>query len=75
MDNKSILILTFWDFEKESGDYLLGWSDNVEAARFCHKYSEKEFEDIIKEYENAGIKLIERFKSDKENHYLIFGKI
>jgi len=75
MSNKSLLILTFWDFEKESGDYLLGWSDNVDAARFCHKYSKKELEDIVKDYENVGVKLIERFESDKENSYLIFGKI
>ena len=75
MNDKSILILTFWDFEEESGDYLLGWSDNVNAARFCHKYSHKELDDIIKEYESVSVKLIEIFNSDKENHYLIFGKI
>lgn len=75
MNDKALLILTFWDCEKEPGDYLLGWSKNQEAIRFCHKYSENELEDIVKGYGCVGVTLLERFNSDKENHYLIFGKI
>jgi SAM-dependent methyltransferase len=73
--NNALLILTFWEFEKEPGDYLLSWSDNKEAARFCHRYSDEEISEIIKIYDDIGIKLLEEYQSDNENLYLIFGNI
>jgi SAM-dependent methyltransferase len=70
-----LLILTFWDFEKEPGDYFLGWKNDEKAVRFCHKYSQEELNQIKKIYEEEGLRLLERYKSDNRNVYMIFGRI
>lgn len=71
---KSILTLTFWKFNKNSGDYLIGWS-NKDVARYCHQYSKKELYDLIQLYKKHQIKLIDKYESDNKNTYLVFGKI
>lgn len=75
MHRRCLLILTFWDFEEESGEYILGWKDNKDALRFCYKYSESDLKEIIKNFENSNLKLLEKYESDKNNLYLIFGRI
>jgi len=72
---RGVIILTFWNFEEKPGDYLLGWGNKKKTARYCHQYSEKEINKIISIYKKMGLKLIDKYKSDKENLYLIFGKI
>lgn len=72
---KSLIILTFWDFEKKAGDYLIGWDKKPDVARFCHKYSKEELDNLISNYKNLGFKLLSRYKADNKNLYLIFGKI
>jgi len=72
---QGVLILTFWNFEKKPGDYLLGWNNLPEAARYCHQYSKKELAEMITAYKKLGLKLIDRFTADNSNLYLIFGRI
>ncbi len=71
----SMVILSFWDFTKMPGDYLVSWGDGVEKPRYCHKYSGEEIAKIIKIYKHKGFKLIDKYNSDNKNLYLIFGKI
>lgn len=75
LNKKGVLILTFWNFKDKPGDYFLWWKERKDAKRYCHQYSEKEIDTIIEMYKKKGIKLIDRFTSDKENLYLIFGNI
>lgn len=71
----SMIVLTFWDFTKMPGDYLVSWGKGIEKPRYCHKYSEKELSNLVKMYKQSGFKLIDRYKADNKNLYLIFGKI
>jgi len=71
----SLIALSFWDFAKEPGDYLLGWKNNKDVSRFCHKYSQKELNSIKNRYEKFGLKLIESYESDNKNLYMVFGRI
>ena len=72
--SKSMLVLTFWKFDKKSGDYLIGWQ-NKNIARYCHQYSKKELDDLIRLYKKHEIKLIDKYESDNKNTYLVFGKM
>jgi SAM-dependent methyltransferase len=69
-----ILICTFWDFERRSGDYLVDW-DNKNIARYCHKYSKKELGEIVKIFTKKGFTLIDKYSADNSNTYMIFGNI
>ena len=71
----SMIVLTFWNFTKMPGDYLVSWGEGVEKPRYCHKYSSKEISDLIKMYKQNSFKLIDRYIADNKNLYLIFGKI
>ncbi|NMB91670.1 class I SAM-dependent methyltransferase [candidate division WWE3 bacterium] len=75
LDKKGVLILTFWRFKDKPGDYFLRWKERKDIKRYCHQYSNKELDKVIKTYEEKGLKLIDKFISDKENLYLIFGNI
>jgi len=75
LSNPALLIITFWEFDKNPGDYILGWGRQSKETRFCHKYSVKEIKEIEDIFKNSGLKLIEKYKSDNKNLYLIFGKI
>ena len=75
LSNPALLIITFWEFDKKPGDYILGWGQQSKETRFCHKYSIKEIKEIEDIFKNSGLKLIEKYKSDNKNLYLIFGKI
>ncbi|MFH1648701.1 MAG: class I SAM-dependent methyltransferase [Patescibacteria group bacterium] len=69
------LVLSFWEFEKEPGDYLVSWDNRKDTKRFCHQYSKSEIKEIIKEYKKANLKLLDQFKDDNTNEYLVFGKL
>lgn len=71
----SLLCLTFWDFGEEPGDYFLGWKNREDSVRYCHKYSDRELNNIIKGYEKLGFKKIDSYTADNKNTYFIFGKI
>ncbi len=75
LDKRGVLILTFWNFEDKSGDYFLGWKYRKDIKRYCHQYSDVEIDNIIKNYKKINIRLIDRFKADNENLYLVFGNI
>ena len=69
-----LLVLTFWNFSKSKGDFLIGWG-NENVARYCHNYSNKEIKDIVSSLNSKGLILLSDFKSDNENRYLVFGRI
>jgi hypothetical protein len=85
VSNEGIMVLSFWNFEKnkadlhfktenytaETGDYFLGWKDNYSSHRYCHFYEEKEIKEIINYLGN--FELISKFEKDK-NTYLILKK-
>ncbi len=75
LSSSGILVLSFWQFEKGAGDYLVSWDNRKDTKRYCHQYSEKELGKIIKNYEKIGLKLLDRFIADNTNKYLVFGKI
>lgn len=75
VDSGGFLILSFWEFEEGPGDYLVSWDNKKDTKRFCHQYSKEEIKDIIKRYEKVNLKLLDRFKDDNTNEYLVFGKI
>lgn len=59
----------------EASDYLLGWGDRRDVARYCHSFTETEITNIIK---NSKLHLVDRFAADgKEgsaNAYLVLQK-
>jgi trans-aconitate methyltransferase len=75
LDSKAVLILTFWNFKDKPGDYFLGWKERKDVKRYCHQYSDEEICTVVEMYKKNNLKLIDRFISDKENLYLIFGNI
>ncbi|MFC1700163.1 class I SAM-dependent methyltransferase [Patescibacteria group bacterium] len=75
LNRKGILVLTFWDFKDDPGNYLSDSLDRKDAIRFCHQYSGKELNKIIKRYEKANLKLLDQFREDNTNEYLVFGKL
>lgn len=74
LNDKGILVLTFWNFKEKSGDYYLTRKDK-DVTRYCHQYSEEELNTIIEMYKKYNLKLTDKYTSDKENIYLIFGNI
>ncbi len=84
LEEKGILVLTFWDFKAEKvlktlpdeGDYILGWDKKPETERYAHKFTEKELNDISTNYD---VELVEKLEADgkdnKSNKYLIFKKL
>lgn len=71
----SMIILSFWNFTKMPGDYLVSWGQKAEKPRYCHKYSGKEISNIVNIYKQNGFKLVDRYDADNKNLYLIFGRI
>lgn len=67
-----LVIFTFWQFEKEPGDYLIGWDNKKGVQRFCHMHSETELKEIINKMNLNGFQLIDEFDSDRTNRYLLF---
>lgn len=72
---KSLLVLSFWEFEKKPGDYLVSWGNKSETPRYCHKYSKREINEIVRYCKSQKLKLIDKYKADNKNLYLVFGKI
>lgn len=86
VDNNGIIILSFWRFdkskndtsfrtkiyEKEEGDYFLGWKGDYSSHRYCHEFSTEEINEIKSIF--SDYEVLEEF--DKEdNKYLIFQKL
>ena len=94
VSNNGLLIFTIWNYqvdekfeaneqinskiELEEGDYFLGWSDNKNAKRYFHKYSDKEIKEINQTLNKKGLKQTQKFKSDGKNgelnEYFVYGK-
>jgi SAM-dependent methyltransferase len=74
LNKGGVLVLTFWEFEKSPGDYLISW-DKKNKPRYCHQYSKKELREVADMYFKSGFKLLDKYKADSQNTYLIFGKI
>jgi cyclopropane fatty-acyl-phospholipid synthase-like methyltransferase len=78
LNKPGLLVITFWEFEKNPGDYILGWgqkSPEPSKVRFCHKYSENEIKEIENIFKKSGLKPVEKYRADNKNLYLIFGRI
>ncbi|MFZ2663979.1 MAG: methyltransferase domain-containing protein [Patescibacteria group bacterium] len=75
LDKNGVLILTFWNFNNTPGDYFLGWKERKDIKRYCHQYSNEEINEVTKMYKGKNLKLLDKFTSDKENLYLLFGNI
>ena len=75
LNKNGLLILTFWEFEKKPGDYLVGWDNKKNIARYCYQYPEADIKNLIKNYEKSGLKILDDYFADNKNRYLIFGKI
>jgi cyclopropane fatty-acyl-phospholipid synthase-like methyltransferase len=78
LNKPGLLVITFWEFEKNPGDYILGWgqkSPEPSKVRFCHKYSENEIKKIENIFKKSGLKPVEKYRADNKNLYLIFGRI
>ena len=75
------LFLSFWEFVRSQeskiikdlgdNDYILDWHMGVDAKRYCHLYTQKEINDLIKPLK---LKLLENYIEDKSNLYLILRK-
>lgn len=63
------------DRELEANDFLLGWKDQKNIARYCHSFTEQEISGIIK---NSNLRLLTQYQADgKEgtaNTYLVLQK-
>lgn len=60
-------VISMWDFDEsksrpiplnlnflEQGDFLLGWGNNRDALRYCHKYTDSEIKAITDELKTFG---------------------
>ena len=79
------LIISFWNFDeskedqkfqtefyqKEEGDYFLGWKKDFSEHRFCHKFSVEEIIEIKNNFKEFSI--VKDFNKE-DNRYLIFQK-
>ncbi len=76
-----ILFLSFWEFNRSQeskivkdlggNDYILDWHLGVHAKRYCHLYTQKEINELIKPLK---LKLLANFSADTSNRYLILLK-
>lgn len=82
------VVVTFWQFAKNSrllakarpvrggdkGDYLLGWQDRTDVARYCHSFSEDEIDALVASLGNS-VEEVARFSADGKtgdlNRYLV----
>ncbi len=59
----------------DPGDYLLGWQNEPQLARYCHHFTDDEEHTLIDTLSDQA-KLLDRFRSDGKNNmsnsYLIF---
>lgn len=72
---KSVVVLSFWDFGEKPGDYLLSWDNKIDTPRYCHKYSDSEIKGIEKQFKDRDFQLLDKYTADSKNLYLIFGRI
>ena len=73
--DKSIVVVSFWDFEKKAGDYLVSWDNKIDTPRYCHKYSDSEIKTIENQFKDRDFQLLDKYEADNKNLYLIFGRI
>lgn len=75
---KGLLVFTTWQFNRSKivkkiakNDYLLCWKKGISALRYCHRFTNKEVQDLIKALK---LKLLADFIADTSNRYLILQK-
>jgi SAM-dependent methyltransferase len=73
-----LLVFTTWQFDRSKivkeiskNDYLLYWKKGITALRYCHCFTKKEVQDLIK---TLKLKLLADFIADTSNRYLILQK-
>lgn len=73
-----LLVFTTWQFDRKKivkkiakDDYLLYWKRGISALRYCHRFTNKEVQGLIKALK---LKLIADFIADKNNRYLILSR-
>ena len=75
---RGLLVFTTWQFDQAKivkkiarNDYLLSWKKGITALRYCHRFTKKEIQDLIKALK---LKLLAGFVADQNNRYLILLK-
>jgi len=85
LNKGGFLVLSFWNFDKtkddseyktisyqkEKGDYFLGWKEDYTSHRYCHYFEKEEITEVISLLK--GCTLIKSFQED-QNTYLILQK-
>ena len=73
-----LLVFTTWQFDQSKivkkiakNDYLLYWKKGITALRYCHCFTKKEVQGLIKALK---LKLLADFIADTSNRYLILQK-
>lgn len=83
-----LAVLSFWQFAQEPrimarartfegaapGDYLLGWQDRADVARYCHSFDEHELDELARLVSHEATE-VARFSADGKsgnlNRYLV----
>lgn len=64
--------------ELEPGDHLLRWGTSPDVVRYCHFVDDPEVERLLARAGEAGLELIDRFRSDGKtgdlNEYLVWSR-
>lgn len=85
VEKDGFLVISFWNFDKdkedkrfqtefynkEEGDYFLGWKKDFSEHRYCHIYSEEEINEIKEIFKEFSV--VRDFNKE-DNRYLIFHK-
>ncbi|KKS79900.1 MAG: hypothetical protein UV54_C0026G0008 [Candidatus Beckwithbacteria bacterium GW2011_GWA2_43_10] len=78
LKSNGLLIFTTWQFDRSKivkkiarNDYLLYWKKGITALRYCHRFTKKEVQGLIKALK---LKLLADFIADTSNRYLILQK-
>ena len=85
VEKDGFLIVSFWNFDKdkedksfqpefynkEEGDYFLGWKKDFSEHRYCHIYSEEEINEVKEIFKEFSV--VRDFNKE-DNRYLILQK-
>lgn len=78
-----LVAVSFWQFLRDErlrakarpveggdgGDYLLGWQDRVDVARYCHSFSEEEIDELVARLPEGTVE-VDRFSADGKSQDL-----